>query len=721
MLSRKIYNSYYKKEFNFPIITNHDELKKYIHSHFYFEKSPEIKFKKNYNTEILLNSPIYNKLDKKSIENTLKYIFDKYKTGVYVKITNNQLEQFIVLYNTNYKNDFSHVLKFQENSGTAKDYIKSKQDYYKGKIPRLNYDTSKWASTNCLLRTELDDEGPTEAYLPEFFDMLTKTCANRKVGNCIFFMTRKDFPNIKPDNTEADEHIWDSENKQMRPPFDTANFVPIFAQSSTIKHANLLIPSGDDWDVITQQFEAYKMKEGFQLPEWEDRKPVVIFRAGTATGCTNDPETNPRIKVSMMTKELQKKGINYLDAGIVRFTKRDKKIFGKKYVEFQKPDQYKDLVFNFIDRFEQTKYKFTLNIEGNSAAYRYGSLFGLGFCILNVESKYKMWFEQYLEPDVHYILIKHDLSNLIEKIEWCLKNDAKCKQISINAMEFYNKYFTRDFIYDYLSNSINAISNKYEQLELTYDRPALQNAMQVFNKYSECKFELIKPNINKNNKNNTVIIAPFRDNKFQDRKAQLELFKEHYKDYKCVIVEQSEDGRKFNRGALLNIGFKYCYQNYQYVIFHDIDILTPHNTMNKYYFDDLIGSNHLGHLTNKCIGCKLFFGAINKFDIESFKIINGFPNTFWGWGDEDVVLYYRCCRKKIKLYRPEFDEQFRVAELEHVLTNKIEELTNLTRYEKRIFDNIYYDLDGLMQCTYEITKTNLNNNPNHTHIIVNIK
>ena len=44
----------------------------------------------------------------------------------------------------------------------------------------------------------------------------------------------------------------------------------------------------------------------------------------------------PRIGKEMLfafatIKELQKKGINYLDAGIVRFTKRDKKIFGKKY------------------------------------------------------------------------------------------------------------------------------------------------------------------------------------------------------------------------------------------------------------------------------------------------------------------------------------------------------------------------------------------------------
>jgi len=716
---RKIYNKYYKKNFDFPVITNNNELDIYIRTQIYldYQPKPTETLLNDYNTKILETAKIYKKLNLKSIETTLDYIFNKYRTGIYVKIENNQLSQFVTLYNANFTNDFSQALKFKD--GNVYNYIKSKQNYYKGRISKITPNINKWASTNCLLRTEQDDEGPTERYLPEFFDMINKTCQNRQVNDCIFFIYRKDFPNLTLDYTEADEHIWNSTSKPLADKYQNTCFIPILAQSTTDRHANLLLPTGDDWDIITQEFEEYKM-ENIEIPKWESRQNKIIWR-GAGTGCGTNPETNPRIKLTLMSQELLSKNIDYLDAGIINFPKRDKKVYGSEYVEFTK-NTFDLKPFPYVDRFDQIKAKFTINIEGNSAAYRYGSLFKLGYCILNVESKYKLWFEQWLEPYVHYIPVKHDLSDLIEKIEWCLANDSKCKKISENGQAFYNKYMTREFIYDYMANTINQISKKYDldDLKPIYQKDRIQKGLAEYNQL-RCNIKSGYPASSKEirtiNKENTLIIVPYRDNKFQDRKKQLELFKEHYKDYNVLIVEQTDDGRKFNRGALLNIGFKYSYKNYKYFIFHDVDILTPHDIINSMYFDDIKGSIHLGNITDKCIGCKLFFGAINKFDAESFKEINGFPNTFWGWGDEDVALYYRCCKKNIIIYKPQLET--RVKELEHDMTNKIEELTNMTRYEKRIFDNIYNEIDGLLQCTYFVKATQSENK--YKKITVDIK
>ena len=57
--------------------------------------------------------------------NTIDYIFYKMKTGVFVRIKNNILINFIVLYNLEFKNDFAELLKF-ENGMTAKEYFKKK-------------------------------------------------------------------------------------------------------------------------------------------------------------------------------------------------------------------------------------------------------------------------------------------------------------------------------------------------------------------------------------------------------------------------------------------------------------------------------------------------------------------------------------------------------------------------------------------------------------------
>ena len=42
------------------------------------------------------------------------------------------------------------------------------------------------------------------------------------------------------------------------------------------------------------------------------------------------------------------------------------------------------------------------------------------------------------------------MSDLIEKIEWCIDNDDKCKIIAQNALEFYNKYLNESGVLDYL-------------------------------------------------------------------------------------------------------------------------------------------------------------------------------------------------------------------------------------------------------------------------------
>ena len=99
---------------------------------------------------------------------------------------------------------------------------------------------------------------------------------------------------------------------------------------------------------------------------------------------------------------------------------------------------------------EQNSYKYIINIDGHVSAFRLSLELEYGWCILLVESKYKLWFSDYLKPYEHYIPIKTDLSDLIEKIKWCKENDEKCKKIAENAMLFAKKYLSKNAILDYL-------------------------------------------------------------------------------------------------------------------------------------------------------------------------------------------------------------------------------------------------------------------------------
>jgi hypothetical protein len=147
----------------------------------------------------------------------------------------------------------------------------------------------------------------------------------------------------------------------------------------------------------------------------------------------------------------------------------------------------------------------------------------------------------------------------------------------------------------------------------------------------------------------TAIIIPFRDSeKSKPRTKQLEKLTEYMKSflagetYKIFVVEQSQDGLKFNRGQLLNIGYELASKDgYNNFVFHDVDLL-PSPELKKYYThipkDEPI---HIAAAWDRYNKNPDYFGGIVAFNGDMFKKINGYPNNFWGWGGEDDELYKR--------------------------------------------------------------------------------
>lgn len=152
-------------------------------------------------------------------------------------------------------------------------------------------------------------------------------------------------------------------------------------------------------------------------------------------------------------------------------------------------------------------------------------------------------------------------------------------------------------------------------------------------------------------KNKLGVIVPYRN-----RERHLELFKSHmvnYLDknnieYEIIIINQ-DNAKQFNRGMLLNIGFKYALKlKCNYVVFHDVDMIPVHV---DYSYSDipLHLANKFQNDINKNEIFDEYFGGVTIFPIDLFKKINGYSNKYWGWGYEDTDLLYRCYKSDIKL------------------------------------------------------------------------
>jgi hypothetical protein len=179
-----------------------------------------------------------------------------------------------------------------------------------------------------------------------------------------------------------------------------------------------------------------------------------------------------------------------------------------------------------------------------------------------------------------------------------------------------------------------------------------------------------------------AILIPYRDNAAKERSIQLKQFVEHFsKDpwnaFHVYIIEQSEDDRKFNRGALLNVG-AHLAKKHSYLILHDVDLL-PDESILPYYTMLPDHPIHIGWAWTTKYDYPNFLGGILSLSGKDFQRINGYPNQFWGWGGEDDVLRNRLLYAKIPIYRPTVRSG--ITELDHVHVGKNPELVNPRKKE----------------------------------------
>lgn len=156
-----------------------------------------------------------------------------------------------------------------------------------------------------------------------------------------------------------------------------------------------------------------------------------------------------------------------------------------------------------------------------------------------------------------------------------------------------------------------------------------------------------------------AVIVPYRPQALQDRAKQLRAFEKHmasflHDDVRFVLVvsQQSEDGRAFNRGQLLNVGFREAARlaapaPLASVIFHDVDLLPSPGLLRWYAAPPKPGRPC--HIAGPSTWGKydmdgyadVFFGGVTAFHPPDFEGTNGFPNDYWGWGQEDDQLRLR--------------------------------------------------------------------------------
>jgi hypothetical protein len=432
---------------------------------------------------------LYKNLTNQSVLHTFRYIFHKFKKGVFIQCRDNKLEVMLPFSKYQFINEWSELAYYDEQKYNNWLELFEKCNKIENRVFKPHFihkDKKYWYANNGLFRYEYPIK-EQDSGIPMISDMFETLCKEYEIPDIEFFVNRRDFPILKKNKTEP-YHSWFGKDQKLISHSYNA-YSPILSMCSTDEYADILIPTWNDWSyVMSRENKFFQKSQNYNIEfdnniEWSDKIETAIFR-GSSTGLGTNIKSNMRMKLSYLSLSKKKHNdVLLLDAGITSWNARPRK--NGKYIDTIDTTNLK--LVDFMSFKDQQKYKYIINVDGHVKAFRLSYELKSGSVILMVESDYKLWYSDLLIPYEHYVPIAKDCSDIYEKIIWCKNNDEKCRKITENAKNFAEMIFTKKYILEYLKNilwNIKEQTNDYNyplkswfELQEEYELKAINNRL----------------------------------------------------------------------------------------------------------------------------------------------------------------------------------------------------------------------------------------------------
>jgi hypothetical protein len=452
---------------------------------------------------------------------TFNYMFNVLKKGIFVSIIDGRIRVFLPFSSTRYHNCFSELLEPEPGPNQAPSQDPEAIYNYELKHAKIRpnldiiRDTSRWYANNYMFRNtcynrknaksmyNLFDEG--DKSVANFLELIANVCLEYKIPNVSFFINARDHPAVRSDGRMPYDALY--AHRKVNPKIvDSSRLMPVFSQSVTDEYNDILIPNDDDIINCLNIITTDNIKPVGESPVetiFFNKKSMAVFR-GSATGSGTTILNNKRIQIAFISKYNK-----LIDAGLISLNERLKKNAIGPYCHYIKPDQLIDPnVFNKLFKLglskeytikdlitdrrmsdnETSMYKYIIDIDGHTSAFRFGRMMRFCSVILKVDSPWSLWFSKQLIgltiDDIkngitngHYVkipVIKGSLSNgtryevidiaqLVETIEFLNRNSDIAGIIANNSLNFYKKFINREYMLEYMKDILTDISkNVYE-------------------------------------------------------------------------------------------------------------------------------------------------------------------------------------------------------------------------------------------------------------------
>ena len=368
-----------------------------------------------------------------TLKNTLSYIYDKMAHRCYMLCINDEGTQFCKLQHAGLSESFDLAVRKQLENMEYNSLITGKQQAFIHRVAE-----QPMRVMQCILKNQTTDDEDAEGTTNEYMILFQNLVLPRGV----FIINLTDAVMLHRENREPFPMV--TGDLPIESQFQHRYHLPIFSISGQQKYSDIPIPNYDDIFIILgvkdMRFDEYTV-------DWDQKtEKTAIFRGGPS-GCGYTAETNQRIHLASLKSPLLDAKIvgkgNTIDSNSIKFDP----VHGIGMLNTGiKPG-------NFVSMAEQSKHKYIIHVDGNVNAYRLLTTMMTGSLVIRVESPYISWVDHLIKPGQHYVLVKPDLSDLVEKIKWCDAHPKSARKMARAGYEFAKRALT----YEYMEKAIEKI------------------------------------------------------------------------------------------------------------------------------------------------------------------------------------------------------------------------------------------------------------------------
>jgi len=216
--------------------------------------------------------------------------------------------------------------------------------------------------------------------------------------------------------------------------------LPVFSWCGSDTHYDMVLPTYKlvQAGVFGKDLENPQEVDGSSYEiggAWASKKPHVYFRGRPSndarTAMFTQAKGNPILDIHITNNHF-----NYFPDDAARQEHRE---YEAKYGKKKNREPFSTAFKN----------KYQLNIDGTVAAYRLPALLAGNSVVLKQQSDYYEHFYKALQPWVHFVPLKRDLSDLGERMKWLKANDDEAEAIGRRGRLLAREHLRIEDVYCY--------------------------------------------------------------------------------------------------------------------------------------------------------------------------------------------------------------------------------------------------------------------------------